>query len=390
MEALRIDSLEEALLMATGLLLLVQLAYYLGLYARIARRERAVSKGKVAFSADLPPLSVIVCTSDQPADLEANLETILQQDYPQFEVIVINDGRTDDSEDLLTLLEERYRHLYHSFVPRTSRYVSHKKLAITLGIKASRYDWIVVTEPSCRPASDQWLRLLARNLTPGTEVVLGYSGYRPGRGWAHLRMAYDNLLTSMRYLGFALAGAPYMGIGRSLVYRKELFRARGGFTAHLELLRGDDDLLVNRIATGTNTRVETAPAAAMRLPADRRAKDWRDERVGYTLTARLYRGPQRYLAGLETTTRLLFYAAWVATLAVGLWHMHLVVAAVGLVAFGVRWAVQGSVTNRAARAVGDAQRYGFSLPLLDLVQPLLSLRWKAHCLLRRRSGFLRK
>ena len=163
---------------------------------------------------------------------------MLEQDYPQFEVIVINDGNTDESEDYLTILEEKYPHLYHSFVPDSSRYISRKKLAVTLGIKASKYEWLVFTNANCMPQSNQWLRLMARNFTSRTQVVLGYSGYERGKGWLHKRAAFDNLFTSMRYLGFALAGSPYMGIGRNLAYRKELFYQQKGFSAHLNLQRG--------------------------------------------------------------------------------------------------------------------------------------------------------
>lgn len=394
MEALQIDFLEEVLLIATGLLLLIQAIYYLGLYSRIYRREKAVAKGKVTFADDLPPVSVVVCTNDQTSlsqdDLQANLECILEQDYPLYEVIVINDGHTDDIEETLAPLEARYPHLYHSFVPRSSRYVSRKKLAITLGIKASRYDWIVVTEPYCRPQSPRWLRLMARNFTPGTEVVLGYSGYQTGHGWTYLRMCYDNLLLSLRYLGFALGHRPYMGIGRNMAYRKDLFHAQGGFTAHLQLLRGDDDLLINHIANKTNTRVETHPDAAVRTAADRRSRDGREERIGYAMTARLYHGIQRYLAGFETITRLLLHAAWLCTLVIGLMHLHFLVAGLALLAFVLRLILQIGVTNRASKALGDTPRYYLTLPLMDVLQPLQSLRWKLHSLFRKKSDFLRK
>ena len=98
-------------------------------------------------------------------------------------------------------------------MPDSSRYISRKKLAVTLGIKASKYEWLVFTNANCMPQSNQWLRLMARNFTSRTQVVLGYSGYERGKGWLHKRVAFDNLFTSMRYLGFALAGSPYMGIG---------------------------------------------------------------------------------------------------------------------------------------------------------------------------------
>ena len=189
MEAFTFDTTEQILLAATGTLFIIQALYYLCLYNRIHLRSRAVKRGNVHFSQELPPVSVIICAREECENLRRNLKAVLEQDYPQFEVIVINDGNTDESEDYLTLLEEKYPHLYHSFVPDSSRYISRKKLAATLGVKASKYDWLVFTEANCCPQSNQWLRLLARNFTSRTQVVLGYSGYERGKGWLHKRVA---------------------------------------------------------------------------------------------------------------------------------------------------------------------------------------------------------
>lgn len=278
MEAFTFDNTEKILLASTGILFIVQTLYYYCLYNRIHARNKAVKRGDIHFSQELPPVSVIICAREESENLRRNLSGILEQDYPQFEVIVINDGDTDESEDYLTLLEEKYPHLYHSFVPDSSRYISRKKLAVTLGIKASKYEWLVFTDAKCLPQSNQWLRLMARNFTSRAQVVLGYSGYECGKGWLQRQICFDNLFTSMRYLGLALAGKPYMGIGRNLAYRKELFYQQKGFSAHLNLQRGDDDLFINHVATSENTRVETDADATMRMQPLTRSKDWREEK----------------------------------------------------------------------------------------------------------------
>lgn len=390
MEAFTLDTPEKLLLAATSVLFIIQVIYYLGLYNRIHARSRAVKKGDVHFAQELPPLSVILCTHDEEANLRNNLTAVLEQDYPQFEVIVINDGSGDDTKDYLTLLEEQYPHLYHSFVPASSRYISRKKLAATLGIKASRYDWLVFTHADCRPQSDQWLRLLARNFTSRTEVVLGYSGYERGKSVLHKLMSFDNLFTSMRYLGFALAGRPYMGIGRNMAYRKELFYRHKGFSAHLNLQRGDDDLFINHAATPENTRVETDAAAVVRRQPLSRAKDWREEKIGYASTARLYHGNQRFLAGMETATRLTFHVSWIALLTIGTMHARWMAAGIALLFFLFRFALQAAVINSTARDLGEKRRYYVCLPVFDWLQPLQSLRWKLYCTFRKQSVFLRK
>lgn len=390
MEAFTFNTAELILLSAAGVLLIVQLIYYLGLYNRIHTHNLAVGKDEVHFGRELPPLSVVICARNESENLRRNLPAILKQDYPDFEVIVINDGSTDESEDLLSELEEEYPNLYHSFTPDSARYISRKKLALTLGIKASKYDWLVFTEADCTPVSDKWLRRIARNFTPSTDIVLGYSGYERGKGWLHKRGSFDSLFTSLRYLGFALAGKPYMGIGRNLAYRKELFFKVKGFSTHLNMQRGEDDLFINQIANENNTRVETSPDSVIRMQPVERYKDWKEEKVSYMATARFYKGSQRWLLGLETATRLLFYVACLSGIVFGILSFHWLAAGLALLLWIVRYSAQAYVINKTANEMGDNRSYYFTLPVFDIIRPLQSLKFRLYRLYRRKGDFMRR
>ena len=162
MEAFTFNTVELILLSAAGILFIIQLIYYFGLYNRIHAHNKAVRKEAVHFTQEMPPLSVILCARNEADNLRKILPAILEQDYPQFEVIVINDASTDETEDVLGFMEEKYPHLYHSFTPDSARYISHKKLALTLGIKASKHDWLVFTETNCMPASIIWQKVIGR------------------------------------------------------------------------------------------------------------------------------------------------------------------------------------------------------------------------------------
>ena len=390
MEAFTFNTAELILLSAAGVLLIVQLIYYLGLYNRIHTHNLAVGKDEVHFGRELPPLSVVICARNESENLRRNLPAILKQDYPDFEVIVINDGSTDESEDLLSELEEEYPNLYHSSTPDSARYISRKKLALTLGIKASKYDWLVFTEADCTPVSDKWLRRIARNFTPSTDIVLGYSGYERGKGWLHKRVSFDSLFTSLRYLGFALAGKPYMGIGRNLAYRKELFFKVKGFSTHLNMQRGEDDLFINQIANENNTRVETSPDSVIRMQPVERYKDWKEEKVSYMATARFYKGSQRWLLGLETATRLLFYVACLSGIVFGILSFHWLAAGLALLLWIVRYSAQAYVINKTANEMGDNRSYYFTLPVFDIIRPLQSLKFRLYRLYRRKGDFMRR
>lgn len=390
METALFDTIASVLFSVTAICFTIQIIYYLTLYMRIYLHTRRIRQGEVHFTQELPPLSVIIYAHEEVENLRRSLPAILEQDYPEFEVIVINDGETDTSEEYLTQLENRYPYLYHSFIPASSRYISRKKLAVTLGIKASKYDWLVLSEPNCKPQSDQWLRLMARNFTAHTQIVLGYSGYEYGKGWLRKKVDFDNLFGSMRYLGLALAHLPYMGVGRNMAYRKELFYQQKGFSAHLNLQKGDDDLFVNQVANADNTRVETDAQATVRMPAPTRVKDWKEEKINYSQTARLYHGPQPLITGLETTTRMLFHVSWIGATACSVYCMNWLSGGIALSFFFIRLAVQASIINLTAKALGEKRRYYVTLPVFDLLLPLQSLQWRLSCLLRNKQDFLRK
>ena len=374
---------------ASGALFTTQAVYYLGLYNKLYTHSR-----ETAYATDIntqnPPLSVIIVAKDAAHELQENLPFILEQDYPEFEVIVIYDRPADDCDNTLKLLEDKYPNLYHTFIPDSARYISHKKLGITMGIKASRHEWLVFTEPDCRPQSNQWLKQMARNFTPATEIVLGYSNYEKVPGWFNKKITFDTLLNSMRYLGMAVSGHPYMGTGRNMAYRKTLYYKQKGFASHLNLQRGEDDLFINELATSSNTRVETDFNATTRIQPVYRYKDWKEEKVSYVATARFYHGIQRYLLGFETFSRLLFYAACIAGIIFGILNFHWLVAGIAFLIWLLRFTIQAVVINRTAKEMGGGRKYYFSLPVFDLIQPIQSLKFNLCRFFRGKGDFMRR
>ena len=321
--------------------------------------------------------------------MQENLPFILEQDYPEFEVIVIYDRSADDCDDVLKLLEDKYSHLYHTFIPDSARYISHKKLGITMGIKASRHEWLVFTEPNCRPQSNQWLKQMARNFTPSTEIVLGYSNYEKASGWFNKKITFDTLLNSMRYLGMAASGHPYMGTGRNLAYRKSLYYKQKGFTSHLNLQRGEDDLFINETAHAHNTRVEAGPESVVRITMPSYKRIWREEKISYAATGRLFKGAARYLMGFETCNRLLFHVSVIATIIVSILSSRWIILGLAVLLGAARFAMQFIVFKKTAKAL-DERTFCALLPIFDWLQPLWSLRFKWQCHFRRKDEFMRK
>lgn len=385
MEALSFNMTEIILLSATGLFLLIQLLYYYGIYHRILAHNKAVKKGKINFSDDLPPVSVIIRACNESENLRRNLESVLLQDYPQFEVIVINDGFTDESQELLSQLETKYTNLYHSFTPELVRNISSYKLSITLGIKASKYDWLVFIEAKSCPVSNQWLRLMARNFTATTDIVLGYSSYGYQKGWRNKLECFDNLFQSMRYLGMALNNKAYMGIGRNMAYRKHLFFDNKGFQ-FLDIQRGEDDLFINEVANDSNTRVESSAEAAtiVNSPAYD-AIDWKRDKISYQITSQFYKGGQLYSLGFESTTRFLLYGTSIAGIAMGVIDCHWLVAGIAFLGWLIRYINQAIVINKTLKELEEKRRYYLTLPFFDFILPLQHFFRKFSRLMRKDS-----
>ena len=380
-----LTSINTILPASAGILFFIQSCYHLGLYRNLYLHSKKEKK-----ETDTPPLSVILVAKDAASDLQKNLPVILEQDYPEFEVIVIYEQSADDNcEDVLKLLQEKYPHLHHSFIPDSARYISHKKLGITMGIKASHYDWLVFTEPNCRPESNQWLRKLARNFTPDTDIVLGYSNYEKTKGWFNRKITFDTLLNSMRQLGRAIGGHPYTGCGRNLAYRKSLYYNQKGFASHLNLQRGEDDLFVNRTANKKNTRIETSPESIIRITAPHFKKNWAEDKLSYNMTSHYFKGISRYVMGFETCSRLLFFLAIIACLVYGIWIQDWITVGIASFLWLIRFILLLVLFRKTSIALGERKFYT-TLLLFDWMQPIWNFRFKIQQRTIRKDEFMRK
>ncbi len=368
------------------ILLIIQLGYAFGVYNQLHRNFKKQKEKKQ--SDDFPPLSVIIVTKDSGKALKENLPLILEQDYPQFEVIVINDKSAGEDENILKLLGNNYHHLYYSFIPETARYISRKKLGIAMGIKASRYEWIVVTEPQCKPMSNQWLKSLATHFSPETDIVLGYSNYIQNKEKFARHIRLDSMFQAMRYLGRAASGHPYMGIGRNLAYRKSLYLSHKGFTTQLNLQRGDDDLFINAVTHAQNTKVALSPESFIRIPVPSYKRVWFEDKVNALVTGHYYRGNARIFNSIETWTCALFHLLTLT----GLIYCILNRAWIETGIIGAGWLIRFvSYMTVMKQTSNDLQEdFCCSLPFYDLFRPLYSLQIRLQYWLRDKSDFLRK
>jgi len=260
------------------------------------------------------PVSVIICARNEAANLRKFLPQVLEQDYPSFEVIVVNDCSEDESDDVLGELLVKFSNLRVSNINKDPRFTHNKKFAQFIGIKAAANDILIFTDADCYPVSREWIRKIAGNFTEGVEFVLGYGGYETRKGLLNKYIRYDTLFIGMQYTGMALRGIPYMGVGRNLAYRKQVFFRNKGFGTHNHVVSGDDDLFVNENATKLNTRVELGPGSqTMSLPAASVA-DWVKQKQRHLSTGNYYKIRDKALLLLEPGSRILFYSLLIVLL----------------------------------------------------------------------------
>ena len=324
-------------------------------YRRVARLVRHQTGEKATETATEEPISVILTAHNQADALRRNLPAILEQEYDEFEVVVVNDASTDDTEDVLTQLELAYPHLRHTFTPADARYVSHKRLSLTLGIKSARHEWLLLTEADCRPLTPYWLRSMSRHFGPDIQMVLGYANYERNKRGLSRKSVFFNLFHQMQYLPWAMRHKAYRCSPDNLAYRKSLFMSHQGFASDVSLLEGATELLVNRHSTTTNTAVALSPEAKIECVLPVSAKQWRLKRTYYMETRRHFKGTFRYRLcfNLKQCVVPLFYLAAAAAAGWGAWHKQWI--AVGVVAALtlLLCALKSVWFNRSARALGE-------------------------------------
>lgn len=348
--------------------LLIQWVYYLGYFTRIFRYARKCRKGKVSYNNNFPPISVIVCARNESINLEAYLPLLLQQDYPEYEVIVVNDRSTDDTEEILKLLSYKYPHLKTTFIPDRARFIDSKKMAVTLGIKSASNDVLLFTDADCYPRSKDWLTLMARNFTDTTQMVLGYGAYQYKKGFLNFLIRFDTLTIGMQYLNLALGRRAYMGVGRNMGYRQRFFEQTSGFTKHLNLQSGDDDLFVNENSRKGNTRIEIDPQSVTVSNPEESFELWLLQKSRHLSTSSHYRFSNKLFIGIELLSRAGFYALLITTACLAYpWGL-----AVASLAFLLRNIVQITVINATAKQLGEKKFY-FGVTFLDILLPLINL-----------------
>jgi glycosyltransferase involved in cell wall biosynthesis len=274
------------------------------------------TKAPVVDKENQEPVSVIIVARNEYKNLKKNLPKILEQDYPQFEVILVNHASEDDTVYLVRELQQKYPQLQYLEVQDEVNFFAGKKFPLSVGIKSAKNDLLLLTDADCYPASDQWIAEMTSKFSDRKSIVLGYGGYETRPGFLNKLIRFDALRVATLYLSFAKWGMPYMGVGRNLAYRRSLFFANNGFQSHLHIPSGDDDLFINSVARGRNTAIAVGKNCKTISESKTTLTDWYYQKRRHLTTGKHYRIKHLVILGLWDFSTIIFFIVSIFMLAI--------------------------------------------------------------------------
>ena len=334
------------------------------LYVTIVFGRLALYKEEEKKPQALPPISIIIAARNESDNLYENLPYILTQDYPEFEVIIVNNQSVDDSTWLLKALCLQHKNLRVVEIAKNKHLLPGKKLPITLGVKGAKYENMLFTDADCRPASNHWLRIMAGSFSEKKEIVLGYAPYYKTKGIINKIIRYDTAFIGVSYLSLALVKLPYMGVGRNLAYSKKVFDTVRGFKSHYSLPSGDDDLFIQEAAVNNNYTIQLSPDSfCFSMPATT-WKSWIRQKTRHYTTSSRYNFIKKALLGIYPISLLMTWISFVILLSNANWWI------IGLIIFSIlliiKWLIQGKCLRKL-----NEKRFAVAFPLWDLGHALL-------------------
>ncbi len=329
------------------LVALIQLFYYLFFFQRLAFFQT-----KPKTKSQQHPISVIICARDEAGNLANNLPGSLVQSYPStHEVIVVNHNSQDDTRYLLDEFKKTFKDLHIVNLEYEAIGIPGKKYPLSMGIKEAKHEIVLLTDADCVPASEFWIQKMQDGYDNGVQIILGYSPYRKKPGFLNKIIRFETFHSALQYLSYSLAGSPYMGVGRNLSYKKELFFRNKGFSNINHLPGGDDDLFINMVATKENTNIVIDREAFTLSEPKTTFGDWIKQKTRHYSTGKYYKSKHKWLLGLYSTSLFLFYPLFFASLFFN-WKVTLII-------FAVRLIVQGIVYYKAMQKLDEKDLFAW-------------------------------
>ena len=330
----------------------IQLIYYIVLSQFILIKHRPQKQKNIA-------ISVLVCAKNEADNLKEFIPIILEQNYPTFELVLINDNSIDETLEVMKSFQATHKNIKIVDVKPIEAFWGNKKYALTLGIKASSNNFLLLTDADCKPLSKNWIKEMSSHFTNKKTIVLGYGAYKTTKGFLNKLIRFETLLTAIQYFSYTKIGMPYMSVGRNLAYRKETFFEARGFMSHMKVRSGDDDLFVNQVANTSNTAICIAKESFTESIPKKSLSEWLNQKKRHVSSANFYKLKHKLVLGLFYLSQILFWLlSFILLIAVFKWKIVL-----GL--FLIRFIVFYIVIGLSAKKLNE-KGILIILPILEL------------------------
>lgn len=322
----------EIVFIAFCVVIAIQVFYYLFFFSRLAAYQVPLKQQNQE-----QPVSIIICARDEADNIVKNLPGVLVQDYKTtHEIILVNDNSVDESKYIIDEFKKSFKNLNHIELTQEAKMIPGKKFPLSMGIKSAKYETLLLTDADCVPASELWIQKMQDGYDAGTEIVLGYGAYHKKSGLLNKLIRFETFHTALQYLSYALAGLPYMGIGRNLSYKREVFIKNKGFSSINHVPSGDDDLFINQVATKQNTSIVIDADAHTLSEPKQSWKAWMQQKFRHYTTSKYYKGKHKFLLGLYSCSFFFIYPLLAVSIIFYCWWLALAV-------FGLRLLIQAII-----------------------------------------------
>ncbi len=328
----------------------IQVFYYLFFFSRLAAYKEPFISEHVE-----QPISVVVCARDEAENLSKYLPGILFQDYKTtHEFIIVNDNSVDETKYILDEFRKSFKNINSIELTQEAKLIVGKKFPLSMGIRSAKYETILLTDADCVPATEFWMQKMQEPYNEEIEIVLGYGAYHKKPSLLNKIIRFETFHAALQYFSYALAGIPYMGVGRNLSYKREVFIRNKGFSSINQIPSGDDDLFINQVATKKNVAIVIDPAAHTLSNPKRTWGEWIKQKYRHYTTSKYYKPKHKFLLGLYSFTLFLIYPLLAACIIFYCWWLSLAV-------FGVRFITQAIIYFIAMKKLNEKDLWPYFL-----------------------------
>lgn len=286
------------------IIVLIQITFYLFVFGRFSF-FKVLKKDIKLF-----PISIIICAKNEANNLQKFIPCVANQEYPEFEIVLVDDGSSDNSLEIITSFQKLYNtnNRSISIISIDKKNSKGKKHALSIGIKAAKFKHLLLTDADCKPITNNWIRQMSSGFSTNKSIVLGYGAYsKIKNSYLNKIIRYETLLTALQYFSYALIGKAYMGVGRNIAYKKNEFINANGFNNHKDLASGDDDLFINEIAKSNNTNICCEKDSFTLSQPKTLFSEWIKQKRRHITTSTYYKSQHKYMLGIFYISQLLFW-----------------------------------------------------------------------------------